>query len=270
MSYQSAIGGSGIGYTAGGGLERIVYHSPAQDDSSGSIHYSAEHCSPQAPLFFYAGRQSTASVFYRKVESLLYAASEANRITKEYAFVPDDFLRPGRASQPFVGDAVDIEEPVKEICQSLGFAFPTDIRISVLPQKEFRKHASDQSVVGFSINRKQQGLVSDVFVLASEKDRVLLTVGHEIGHVLSRSLRNKQNEEAKAFAFTRAWMKAIQENDIACLGRAIATENPARNGLHDVAFAFVSRLLSAGKEAMALYWELVRGVVGVDAYAVSV
>ncbi len=206
--------------------------------------------------------RSFGDLLYKVSEQVLYHAGHG--ITREYAFIPDDFLKPNRAPQPFIGSASQIEFYVKEAFHAaMGTSFPMDIKISVLDEHDFRKLAPDPFCVGLSLNRKQNGLVSDVFVLAGEKDKVLLTAGHEIGHVLSLSLPNKHNEEAKAFAFTRVWMAAIKRHNIAGLGDNIMLENPAHNGLHDIAFAYVMKLVSAGKEALDLYWELVRGAAEV-------
>ena len=111
-------------------------------------------------------------------------------------------------------------------------------------------------------------IVSDVAILAGPKDRVLLTIGHEIGHILTPTLNNPHSEEAKAFAFTRAWLNAIKENDIANLGSSILEGLPANNGLHDVSFKFVKEALSEGKEALAIYLALVNGMLGVNSYAI--
>jgi hypothetical protein len=270
MSYVGSAGYSGIGnvgarYVPSRGLEQVVgqvaYSASSVGDYGGQVHYSVENA---AVSRFYSGNEVLNDV-YKNSETALYAVTHANSIKQEYAFVPDDFLKPGRVTQPFVGDAADIEDDVKEAFVAVtGSAFPTDIRVSILKVEAFRKHVKDSSVVGFSVNRKENGLVSEVFVLADEKDRVMLTVGHEIGHVFSKSLKDKQNEEAKAFAFTRAWMEAIKEENIAGLGSAIVLENPAQNGLHDVAFSFVASILKSGKGAFDLYWEIVNGSVGVN------
>lgn len=270
MSYNGySVGNVGINYIAG--AVPIMAGSPlehAVGNYNASVAYSAEtRVVERRPAIMYSAEGALrSSLMYKLSESLLYHASNVNHIHREYMFAPDDFLKPGRAAQPFVGDAEDIEDAVKEAFEAVtGKAFPSDIRVTVLQEKEFRKHAPEPSVVGFSLNRKREALVSEVFALAAAKDRVLLTVGHEIGHVLSNPIKDKHCEEAKAFAFTRAWLKAIKENDISGLADAIVDENPAQNGLHDVAFSFVSHAMAAGKEALELYDELVSGVAEVGA-----
>lgn len=81
----------------------------------------------------------------------------------------------------------------------------------------------------------------------------MLTIGHELGHVLSPALDNKQDEEAKAYAFSFAWMEIIKEHNIANLANAIVTESPAQNGLHDVGFALVMGLFKQGENYLQIY-----------------
>jgi hypothetical protein len=90
--------------------------------------------------------------------------------------------------------------------------------------------------LGFCINRYPQ--TSYIFVREDNLDRLFLTIGHEIGHALSPILSDPRDEEAKAFAFSLAWMKTVVEHNIADLSHNI-TPNPARNDLHDVAYSFV-------------------------------
>ena len=80
---------------------------------------------------------------------------------------------------------------------------------------------------------------------------------------MTKTLKDKHDEEAKAFAFSFAWMKAIKENNIAGLEDAIIMENPAHNGLHDVAHRFVVTLIERGKEAIEIFNALIRGEVEV-------
>jgi len=60
-------------------------------------------------------------------------------------------------------------------------------------------------------------------------------------------------------------MKVIQENNIAGLNGAFITENPAKNGLHDVAWSFLCELLQKGKNAWDVYGDLIQGNVSVAA-----
>jgi len=218
----------------------------------------------EAPLLesrpFYS--LSSLSVGSYATRTSSYQPSINLSVQHEYAFMPDAFLRPGRAAQPFVGDAAAVKQDVKEaFFATTEKRFPTDIRVAILNNQSFNRQVAHPGVVGFSLNRKEFGMVSDVVVRAGPKDHVMLTIGHEIGHVLSRTLCNKHCEEAKAFAFSRAWMKKIRDRNIAGLHGSIILDNPAHNGLHDVASAFVWRKVAQGHDALQLYWDLVVGRV---------
>jgi hypothetical protein len=178
---------------------------------------------------------------------------------QEYNFVADDFLVPGKGGK-FIGAAEDIQNFVEETFSRItGESFPDDIKISVLPKEKFRKLAPNAGTVGLSINRRQHGLLSEIFILNDSLGRGMLTVGHEIGHVLTHTLNDSHSEEAKAYAFSLAWMEVIKEHNIAKLGDAIVLERPAHNGLHDVSFEFVQKLLRQGKTVWDVYKGLIQG-----------
>ena len=85
----------------------------------------------------------------------------------------------------------------------------------------------------------------------------MLTIGHEIGHVMSLPLKNIQTEEAKAFAFSIAWIKTIREKNIANLESAI-NMRPAINGIHNIAFDFVINKIKQGEDAIQVFESLVK------------
>lgn len=180
-------------------------------------------------------------------------------------FVADTFLKPGSTSR-FVGDAESIQNDIEDAFRATtSDDLPRDIQIMVLKDADFRKAhiahdgGSSAGVMGFSLNANGRGM-SKVFVRATALDHVMLTVGHEIGHVLTPTLRSEHDEEAKAFAFSLAWMNAIRKNNIAGIGSHILPE-PAQNGLHDRAFAFVQSVLDTGVSAWEAFLQLARGTL---------
>ncbi len=178
-------------------------------------------------------------------------------VQPEYHFVPQNFLKPGKEGI-FVGQAEEVKEFVEEAFEKIfNQPFPNTIKMSILNHEEFRKIAPSPNTIGLSINRGQQGLLSEIFILNDTLGRVMLTIGHELGHVLTKSLVNPHDEEAKAYAFSLLWMKVIQKNNIANLGEAIVIERPAENGLHNISFSFVHRLLAQGKEAEEIYGQII-------------
>lgn len=181
----------------------------------------------------------------------------------EYHFHPQDFLRPGKEGK-FIGKAEEIKEYVMDAFEKIFQApFPKNICISVCNETEFRKIAPHPGTIGLSVNRGKEDLISEIFVLNDTLARVMLTLGHELGHVLTQTLANPHDEEAKAYAFSLVWMRAMKEHNIAGLADAIVTERPAENGLHNVAFGFVEKMLRKGMELSRLYLELVQRNVSV-------
>ncbi len=204
-----------------------------------------------------------------------YSRQEANQkpfyglftIQSEYHFIPDNFLKPGQNSL-FVGKAEEVQEYVEEAFENIfNRPFPSDIKISMLDAENFRKLAPAANTIGLSINRSPLGLLSEIFVLNDSLGRVMLTIGHELGHVLSPTLPNCHDEEAKAYAFSLLWMKVIKEHNIANLSTAIIIERPAENGLHNVSFQFVHNLIVDGKEEGEIYLELMQKEISVSRLA---
>ena len=230
-----------------GGLERTIYQQPPSQYSF--VPSSAYSQTAYSPSFLSYEQRKTP-----EIADFIQA-----HINKEYTFIPSDFLLPQRASQPFIGQAAEIRSLIEDAFQKvMNLPLPEDFTITILPEKEFRKFAP-AGVVGLSINRKEINAVSDIFILGGELDQVILTVGHELGHILTKPLKDKRDEEAKAFAFSFAWMKAIKERNIGELSSSLILDQPARNGLHDLAHNFVFNLLQKGKKALEIYLELIRG-----------
>ena len=179
----------------------------------------------------------------------------------EYHFHPEEFLRSGREGR-FIGRAEEIKEYIVEAFERIFKApFPDNITITVAKEQEFRKIAPHPGTVGLSMNRRKEGLVSEIFVLNDTLAKVMLTIGHELGHVLTPALDNPHDEEAKAYAFSLVWIKAIKEYNLAGLAGAVVTEKPAENGLHNVAFSFVDKMLRQGMESWQLYVGLIRNTI---------
>lgn len=217
-------------------------------------------------LFSYSAMERERSV------SLSYSVQQEKYIfltvQPEYHFVPDNFLKPGKEGI-FVGKAEEVREFVEETFEKIfQQPFPNNIKMSVLNQEEFRKIAPSAGTIGLSINRGQEGLLSEIFILNDALGRVMLTIGHELGHVLTKTLPNLHDEEAKAYAFSLLWMKVIQEHNIATLGDAIITECPAENGLHNVSFAFVHQLIEQGRDAEEIYERIVQEEVSLFAESI--
>ncbi len=184
-----------------------------------------------------------------------------------HSFAPEIFLSPSRPKTRFVDDGIEIMRFVNEAFELMtGKKLPENILINILPFGEFKALHSifgswSNGILGFSVNGNKK-----IFVRENHLDELLLVIGHEIGHVLTETLPNKHDEEAKAFAFSIEWANTIRKHDIAGLGINIREEidfKPARNGLHDVAFAFVDLMVKKGRKAMELHSDLAKRYVSV-------
>lgn len=204
--------------------------------------------------------------YQQKLLEYLPASLGGSGKAEYHAFEP--FLKPYRPTTPFIGAAEEVQQYIKDAFKATtGKALPDDIIIVIAPAEKIKAvHESlttaqqwSDNIQGFSINGSER----KIFVRQNDLDRVMLVVGHELGHVITAALGSQHDEEAKAFAFELAWMQAIVKNNIANLKENINVDcKPANNGLHNVAFAFVQQLVKQGREALEVYLALARGVIG--------
>ncbi|MAG60712.1 hypothetical protein CL619_02890 [archaeon] len=195
-----------------------------------------------------------------KESSLDLMSKERDTLTHvETSFHPSEFIRL-KAGGIFVSGAEEIQSQIKETFEKLmGENFPDDIKVSVLSASEFRKICPKIGVVGLSYNRRQLGLISEIFVKEGSLASVMLTIGHEIGHVLTSTLEDPSLEEAKAYAFSFAWMEIIRKHDIAGLAGSFVSTLPAANGVHDKGYNLVKKMFVSGKKAFGVYRGLILG-----------
>ncbi|MDP6293270.1 MAG: hypothetical protein QGG83_00735 [Candidatus Woesearchaeota archaeon] len=180
-------------------------------------------------------------------------------------FSPAEFLDPTRPpveniTEENKGAVMSI---IRETFQHrTGEDFPENKIIISIGSKETLKEwhnvaggAWSEGIQGFALN-SNNNQPHRIFVKEGPKDQMLLTLGHEIGHVMTPTLENEHDEEAKAFAFSIAWMQTIIEHDIAGLS-SFLNPQPAMNGLHNVAYGFVQTLIQNGKTAMQAFVDIV-------------
>ena len=237
----------------------------------------------------YSGSNNSAE--YNSIDSLVSESIETHRnqngisfysalkygigtyLTKQsqnVEFGSDDFLNPNRPATVFVQDEKIpiVTDAIKDTFKLMtGEDLPNNLKIHILNEDEFIKAHSrsggkwSEGIMGFSLNSQGRG-ANEVFAKKDFLDRLMLTIGHEIGHVMSPSLGTQHDEEAKAFAFSLAWMQTIVDNNIAGLSQNI-NPMPARNGLHNIAFDFVAETVNTGKKAIEIFKELVVGNISV-------
>ncbi|MBD3248851.1 hypothetical protein GF336_02285 [Candidatus Woesearchaeota archaeon] len=266
MTYQNNCGycsGSGIVYSSG--LESIVGDYSGKTDD---ISYMIE--AAERPSMEYTGRDISEKFDAYKDDN--YAMPMQKGVSITYRPAVDNFLADVRTNI-FVGDAAEIKDIIYEAFErTTGLKFPRDVIVNIISEEKLKKIHSrfcgewTDGIQGFAINRKDTSRVSEVFVKKGELAKTMLTLGHELGHVLTGKLDKAVDEEAKAFAFSMAWMKAIKEENIGNLSTVIRLDKPAMNGLHNKALDFVLGMLRRGKEAFDVYLELVKRILEVDKY----
>lgn len=185
----------------------------------------------------------------------------------DHTFTPEILLEPSRPSARFIDDDNEAKSIAAEIFELMTKEkMPSDISISILPFDEFKALHSrfgswNNGILGFSLNGAKK-----IFVKENHLDSLMLVIGHEIGHVFTKTLPNKHDEEAKAFAFSVEWAKTIKKHNVANLGLSIRHDmdfQPARNGLHDIAFSFVDFMVKKGRNAMQLHDDLAKKYVSI-------
>lgn len=195
----------------------------------------------------YSPAQENISTEYKgaNVRQHSYSASAYNaksKPVKSYYFLPQIFLNPIRPNVQFINTLEQIQHHIEETFElMLKRKLPQDILIRVCSDEELKElHSAfgpwSEGIRGFALNEKGQ---KKIFVKSNNLDVLMLTIGHEIGHVYTDFLGNRHDEEAKAFSFAAEWAKAIKENNIGNLAESIKSKfefNPARNGLHDISF----------------------------------
>lgn len=251
MSYNSSCGYG----TCQTGYGRSAYTNPMQE--------YAGHASQLEQIAQYTKTNaSIAEAFPQYLQ--LHEAYELQREMPE-----EIFLNPARHLTKTIQKEDEIMPYVKEAFEkTTGKEFPSDaIKIAVLSEEAFKEvheahnGAWSEGVQGFAINRNGKG-INEIFAKRNHLDSLMLTIGHEIGHVMSFTLQDERDEEAKAFAFSMAWMKAIKENNIAGIADSI-NPKPAVNGVHDKAFEFVLGIAEEGSTAMEIFERLTRGELSV-------
>ena len=193
-----------------------------------------------------------------------------NNQSEQYNTIHSGILKSNRPVTQFINDAEEVEQHVRDAFISVtGEEFPKDIRIHVLTEKEMKKaheqHGGkwNDGIMGFAVNNFPYP--SNIFIRKNNLDSLMLTIGHEIGHVLTKQLSNAKDEEAKAFAFEIAWARKIVETDVGGLAKNFNVDfMPANNGLHDVAFSFVQKLVKKGKNAFSMFKEISKGILHVE------
>jgi hypothetical protein len=190
--------------------------------------------------------------------------SYANQHAQQPVSYTSPFLHKTRSVTQFIGASTQVIAIVHEIYEKLTRRRLQNIIFTIANTQTLKKVYPNyhDSILGFAINSQGYG-PHQIYIKEDYLDSVLLTIGHEIGHVLSPSLPNNLNEEAKAFAFELAWAKLIKEENIANLGANIKIHAPAQNGLHNLALDFVLHQIQQGITELELFDRIASGELSV-------
>lgn len=201
-----------------------------------------------------------------KVDYSISSPSE-KKYESTISYTQPIFLNPDRPITRFIGKAEEIKDLIEETFKlTTRKSLPPNIAISIVSKEKLRKLHSEfgewsDGIQGFAVNKT----IPEIFVKENNLDLLMLTIGHELGHVLTKSLNNKHDEEAKAFAFEMAWIETIIEHNIGGLKNSFNLDpKPANNGLHDRAFDFIKNLLQKEKKSLEIYWELADSILKMD------
>ncbi len=194
-------------------------------------------------------------------DSQLYQSRSQDAFTPDF-FVDEEGL--------LTGDVAEDEQVMALAREAFpivtGRELPDDIKISICADEEFAKKLGAENseqvsqvstTLGFALNRKGRGL-SEVFVRKSSLPQTMVTLGHELGHVITRQVGSRIDEEAKAFSFARAWVEGLRSLNRPEVSKFLRSK-PALNGVHNVAFDFVEEEIKGGMSALQLYIEVASG-----------
>jgi hypothetical protein len=234
----------------------------------GSCGSSASTYRPMSQEMFEAPLQHNAlpqSTYFKQERHQQYQPSSLQSLAKiqpqsETHYSP--FLNSTRIQHPLPNNMQELIEEAFE--KTTNESLPDDIIIHLLDEEEFAKaslefsNSYSESVQGFALNRKHLNQKSEIFVKKQDLAKTMLVVGHEIGHVLTPVLNNKRAEEAKAYTFEVAFIKAIHKHNVGDLKYSLnISSQPANNGLHDKAYNYIIGKLNEGIDTLDIFKELV-------------
>jgi len=231
-----------------------VLESKIKYGNSSSKMYASSKPAPivveQKPTIIYDKSQGYSNQINNQVDS--YYKPNRNQ------FQPEIFLSPTRKNAKFIKASEEVQKLVEQTFELLTKKPLPNFNIRICTPEEMRKAHPNwhESIRGFA----QPGTQS-IFVLQAPLDELMVTIGHEIGHLLARNAKTEQDEEAKAFAFCFAWIKTIKEHNIGGLRDNLVIPTPAKNGLHDKAWEFVQGLIKAGENPIGLFYQLSSGYI---------
>jgi len=233
--------------------------------------YSSVNDSVNGGIGFYSNNDFTETrvitEYDKNIATLKTTKKEYDKEDKYYLpkqnknfFNPVIFLSRIRPKTKFISASSEIISAVEKTFYLLMKQQFPDFGVFVLPEKEFiiehQKRSKEKwhsGILGFAVHSENK-----IFVKEGPLDEVLLVIGHEIGHLMSAPLLDIIDEEAKAMAFSVAWAKTIKEHNIAGLKENLSFHEPAENGIHNKAQAFVNKKIREESDPLELFKDLSR------------
>lgn len=237
------------------GIERIVSSYGCNTcSSSPRISYSIEALPQSLAAPIYVNDFVNSKPYSNNSEETHYS-----RPATQYVFAPEPFINKFSTETRFVDDAYKIKDFIWEAFKATtGKELPKDLIVCICSEKKLADlHGNfHPGIQGFALSAERT-----VFVKNNTLDKVMVVLGHEIGHILTPTLDDARDEEAKAFAFCMEWINKIKELNIADLSDKLKLPEPARNGVHNTALDFVLKFVREGKNALQLFWDLSKKLV---------
>lgn len=198
-------------------------------------------------------------------------------VNSEMPYGPDAFVNGAFQVKDYVKVAfdlligVDSKVIVNKHYSEKDFICIDGILIKVLDKSTFKKIYDTKSkkeynahILGFASSFRSDfwKYGGEAYILEGDLFKVMKIIGHEIGHLMERPMLNPVVEEAKAYAFEKAWGRVIGENDIAGLSKTnIAQLIPPNDEVHYSAVRFVNEKVESGYEPLELFYKI--GELGV-------
>lgn len=201
-------------------------------------------------------------VYYRPSVVIRYAQPEYVLMQNSMQTIHNAFLEEKRPLTQFIDCDWQVQELLNETLSAMELSLPDNVIVHICDNEKMQRimGSHTESIRGFAIG-------PEVFVHKDNLDMVMVVLGHELGHIWAPPLKDPVLEEAKAFAFQSAWVSAIRENDIGGLRDNIKDVEPAQNGLHDRAYAYVLNKMRQGIAAFDVFRMLTHGqMLSIDNY----
>jgi len=183
MTYMSHSGG----YCISGCISPINAYRPIISNLEATV----ENVSYHQPVTDH--RQPTTHHPYSSTNSA-YAfnpASDYSAPRPIHTPSPEPFLRPNRPVSPFVGEISEIAHYIQQAFEAVtGSTLPNDVLMEIVTREELRQRhekvggAWSPGIQGFSVNKQGFGN-SSIVVKENELDKLMITIGHEIGHIMT-------------------------------------------------------------------------------------